>query len=59
LIKISHGGENMTTEQDAITPVTPPAQSASKSWNLSLDWWAVISALILAVIVFFGLQVAW
>ena len=49
----------MTTEQEVIIPATPTSQGTSKSWNLSIDWWAVISALILAVIVLFGLQVAW
>ena len=49
----------MTTEQDVITPAAPPSQPTSKSWNLSLDWWAVIAALILTLIVFFGPPVTW
>ena len=49
----------MTTEHDVISTVPPTSQDTGKSWNLSLDWWAVIAALILAVIVFFGLQVTW
>lgn len=49
----------MTTQQDGITPITPISQDSGKGWNLSLDWWAVISALILTVFVFFGPQVGW
>ena len=51
----------MTPEQDVISlaPTSPSSQDTAKSWSLSLDWLAVITAAILAVIVFFGLQVTW
>lgn len=49
----------MTTEQDIVIPTTSAQEPNHQSWKLSLDWWAVISALVLAVIVYIGVQVTW
>ena len=49
----------MTTVQDSAASSGPAPEKTGGNAKLSLDWWAVIFALALAVIVLVGLQVPW
>ena len=51
----------MTPEQDSIPPDVPVAEAKGGGFKLSLDWWAVIVALLLTALVLIGVipNVAW
>ena len=49
----------MTTGQDPAQTPAPVQEKTGANSSLSLDWWAVIFALALTVLVFIGVQVPW
>ena len=49
----------MTTGQDPAKAPAPAQEKTGANFRLSLDWWAVIFALALTVLVLIGLQVPW
>ena len=49
----------MTTGQDPAESLAPVQEKTGGNFSLTLDWWAVIFALALTVLVLIGLQVPW